>query len=83
MYRNPTFVGSGPDCQIYLFKDPKVGRRHAAIHIVPGGFELENLPLGEQTLVNGSPVTRARLRNGDKIQIGATALVLQEKSPAA
>ena len=58
LYRNPTFLGSGPDCQIYLFKDPQVGRRHAAIHIIPGGFELEDLPLGEPTYVNGKPVNR-------------------------
>jgi len=82
LYRNPTFLGSGPDCQIYLFKDPQVGRRHAAIHIVPGGFELEDLPLGTSTLVNGKPVQRARLRNGDRIQIGSTALLFQEKTPA-
>ena len=82
LYRNPTFLGSGPDCQIYLFKDPQVGRRHAAIHIVPGGFELEDLPLGTSTLVNGKAVQRARLRNGDRIQIGSTALVFQEKTPA-
>lgn len=83
LYRNPTFVGSGPDCQIYLFKDPKVGRRHAAIHIVPGGFEVEDLPLGDPTYVNGKTVARSRLRNGDHIQIGATSLVFQEKTPAA
>jgi hypothetical protein len=82
LYRSPTFVGSGPDCQIYLFRDPKVGRRHAAIHIVPGGFELEDLPLGEPTFVNGKAVNRSRLRNGDRIQIGSTLLVFQEKVPA-
>ncbi len=79
LYRNPTFIGSGPECQIYLFKDSKVGRRHAALHIVAGGFELENLPLGATTFVNGKPVERARLRNGDKIQIGATSFSFQEK----
>lgn len=83
LYRNPTFVGSGPDCQIYLFKDPKVGRRHAALHIVPGGFEIEDLPLGAPTLINGKPVTRQRLRSGDRIQIGSTQLLFQEKTPAA
>ena len=83
LYRNPTFVGSGPDCQIYLFRDPKVGRRHAAIHIVPGGFELEDLPLGEPTFINGKQVARTRMRNGDRIQVGATQLVFQERAPAA
>lgn len=83
LYRNPTFIGAGPDCQIYLFKDPKVGRRHAAIHIVPGGYELEDLPLGSDTLLNGKPSKRSRLKNGDRIQIGSTLLVFMEKAQAA
>jgi hypothetical protein len=81
LYRNPTFIGSGPDCQIYLFKDNNVGRRHAAIHLVPGGFELEDLPLGAPTVINGKPAKRARLRHGDRISIGATTFLFQEKKP--
>lgn len=79
LYRNPTFIGSGPECPIYLFRDPQVGKRHAAIHIVPGGFELENLPLGGETLVNGKPITRSRLRGGDEIGVGITRFVFHEK----
>jgi hypothetical protein len=82
LYRNPTFIGAGPDCQIYLFKDPKVGKRHAAIHIVPGGYELEDLPLGVPTLINGKAAKRTRLKNGDRVQIGATQLVFMEKRQA-
>lgn len=79
LYRNPTFVGSAPMSHIYLFRDPQVGRRHAAIFQVVGGYEIENLPLGGPTLVNGQPVTRARLRRGDRIGIGRTTLVFDEK----
>ena len=82
LYRNPTFIGSGPECPIYLFKDPQVGRRHAAVHVVADGFELENLPLGAATLVNGRPITRARLRNGDEVQVGGTRFRFQEKVKA-
>ena len=80
LYRNPTFIGSAPDSQIYLFKDPKVGRRHAALHLVHGGVDIEDLPLGSQTFVNGVPVTRARLHNGDQITIGASMFLFQEKT---
>ena len=82
LYRNPTFIGSSPDCQIYLFKDKKVGRRHAAIHIVKGGFEIEDLPLGASTVVNNKPVKRTRLRHGDRVTIGATCFLFQEKAQA-
>ena len=80
LYRNPTFIGSAPDSQIYLFKDPKVGRRHAALHLVHGGVDIEDLPLGTQTFVNGLPVTRSRLHNGDQITIGASMFLFQEKT---
>src|SRR5207249_2029934 len=76
-----TYIGSSPDCEIYLFKDRQVGPRHAALHLVPGGFELEDLPLGQSTLVNGKPVTRVRLRHGDRISIGCTSFLFQEKRP--
>jgi hypothetical protein len=80
LYRNPTFIGSGPECPIYLFRDGSVGKRHAALHIVPGGFEIENLPLGGETKINGKPVNRTRLRAGDEIQVGMTTFVFQEKT---
>ncbi|HXE55791.1 MAG TPA: FHA domain-containing protein [Tepidisphaeraceae bacterium] len=79
LYRNPTYIGSSPDCQIYLFRDAKVGKRHAALHLVPGGIELEDLPLGTPTLVNGAAVSRSRLRNGDRISIGTTQFLFQQK----
>jgi len=79
LYRNPTYIGSAPECQIFLFKDPRVGRRHAAVHIVPGGFEIEDLPLGGRTMVNGKSIARARLHNGDRVQVGSTTFVFQEK----
>jgi hypothetical protein len=82
LYRSPTFVGSSPQCEIYLFRDPMIGKRHAAIHIVPGGYEIENLPMGSQTLVNGRPIARVRLRNGDQVQVGGSCLVFQEREKA-
>ena len=84
LYRDPTFIGSALSCHIYLFRDPAVGKRHAAVHIVPGGFEIENLPLGSGTLVNQEQVVgRRRLRNNDQITIGSTTMTFQEKTKAA
>jgi hypothetical protein len=79
IYRNPTFIGSSPHCEIYLFKDFKVGPRHAALHILPGGYDIEDLGTGSKTIINGRPVRRARLRNGDQIRIGSTAFTFQER----
>ncbi|MCS7032689.1 MAG: FHA domain-containing protein, partial [Phycisphaerae bacterium] len=79
LYRNPTYIGAHPSCHIFLWKDPQVGKRHAAIHILPGAIELENLPLGGATLVNGRAVQRARLRAGDRIQIGRTVFEFHDR----
>jgi hypothetical protein len=79
IYRNPTNIGSSPQCEIYLFKDPQIAPQHAAIHTVTGGFELEDLGSHTGTFVNGRPVRRCRLSNNDQIQIGGTTFVYQEK----
>jgi hypothetical protein len=80
LYRNPTYIGSAPDCQIYIFKDPQVGRRHAAVHLQKGRIEIEDLPLGAATIVNGTPIARRRLRDGDQIRIGGTSFLFQERN---
>jgi hypothetical protein len=79
LYRNPTYIGSAANCEIYLFKDRRIGRRHAAIRQIPGGFELENLPLGEATFLNDRAIERTKLFNGDRIRIGGTEFMFQEK----
>lgn len=79
LYRNPTIIGSSPQCEIYLFKDPQVGPRHAAIHVVGRSFEIESLHHATGTFVNGQPISRTRLSQGDQVQIGGTAFVFQEK----
>lgn len=82
LYRNPTFVGSAPMSHIYLFRDSEVGRRHAAIFRQENGYEIENLPLGGPTLVNNRPVTRAKLRSGDRVRIGRSLFLFEEKRSA-
>jgi hypothetical protein len=79
LYRNPTYIGSAPDCQIFLFRDKKVGLRHAAIHLLKGRIEIEDLPLGAPTYINREPIHRQRLRHNDQIAIGSTVFVFQEK----
>jgi len=79
LYRNPTVIGSSPQCEIYLFKDPQIAPAHAAIRLLPGGFELEDLHSATGTFINGQIVQRQRLKHNDQVQIGATRLVFQEK----
>lgn len=80
LYKNPTTIGSSPQCEIYLFKDVNVAPQHAAIRQVPQGYEIEDLGTTTGTFVNGSPVRRVRLSNNDQIQIGGTTFSFQEKT---
>jgi hypothetical protein len=80
IYRTPTYIGAHPSCHIYLWKDQQVGKRHAAVHLSATGVEIENLPLGGATLLNGKTVQqRTRLRDGDRLQVGRTVFEFHER----
>lgn len=83
LYKDTTYIGSSPQCEIYLFKDTAISPRHAAIHRKGNSFELEDLRSATGTYVNGSPQSRVRIKSNDRIQIGGTVLVFLERSRGA
>jgi pSer/pThr/pTyr-binding forkhead associated (FHA) protein len=70
-------VGRLAECQIRL-SDANVSRRHAAFIPVDDGWAVTDLDSTNGTYVNGERVKRARLRDGDVIEIGLTRLVYHE-----
>jgi len=81
LYRSPTYIGSSPQCEIYLFKDPEVAPRHASVTRLPGGqgYEIKDMQSTTGTIVNGARISRTRLKHNDQIQIGSTIFVFQER----
>ena len=79
LYRNPTVIGSSPKTEIYLFKDPTVAPRHAAINSIGGEFLLSAIN-GATVLLNGRPVRQQRLRNGDQIRVGNTIFLFGSRA---
>lgn len=79
VYKNPTLIGSSPKCEVYLFKDLAIEPFHAAIHTIRDGYELEDKDTAAGTLVNGHPIKRKRLANGDLIQIGEARFIYSER----
>lgn len=79
VFNNPTVLGSSPQCDVYLFKDEAIAPKHAAIHIVRDGYELEDISGTSGVYVNGRQVRRQRLVNGDRIQVGQVELVYTER----
>lgn len=78
LYRNPTVIGSSPKCEIYLFKDPTVAARHAAINGLGGKFIVTALG-GATVLVNGTPAHQQTLKNGDTIKVGSTLFFFEAR----
>lgn len=70
-------VGRLADCQIQL-ADANISRRHAAFVRLEDGWAIEDLESTNGTRLNGSPVTRARLHDGDVVEMGVSRLVFHE-----
>jgi hypothetical protein len=69
-------VGRSRDCDIVL-EAPEVSRRHCRIVHEDGGVFVEDLGSVQGTRLNGSPVTRARLRDGDRLEIARELFQVQ------
>ena len=70
-------IGRSRDCSIFL-EDLAVSRHHATIRqLSDSSYELEDHHSATGTFVNGQPVTRCQLREGDIVQIGANRLTFR------
>jgi hypothetical protein len=68
-----TLVGRDGDCLVVL-DEASVSRRHAKIVFHDRKPEIVDLSSSVGTVVNGKPIERALLRDGDQIQIGGCLL---------
>lgn len=65
-------IGRSRDCDIFV-EDLTVSRHHATIEeCAPGAYEIVDNKSATGTLVNGRPVKRHKLQEGDVIQVGNT-----------
>ncbi len=67
-------VGRGDEADVKI-DDAGVSRIHCRFVRRSDAFYVEDLGSTNGTLLNGSRVTSAELRSGDRVQIGATAIV--------
>jgi len=70
-------VGRVAACAIRL-SDANASREHAAFIHVGEGWAIEDLDSTNGTLLNGEPVARASLHDGDVIEVGLTRLTFHE-----
>jgi pSer/pThr/pTyr-binding forkhead associated (FHA) protein len=76
-----TVIGRASDCQIVL-KSAEVSKRHCRILIQDGNVEVEDLESVNGTLVNGKPIRRVRLHNGDTLEVGDHSFSVKVFRPA-
>ncbi len=67
--RNTVILGRTEEADICI-SDPSVSARHARIVNWSHGVEIEDLDSTNGTFVGGQRVTRARLKNGDRVALG-------------
>jgi hypothetical protein len=79
LFRDTTALGSSPKADIYLFKDDAIEPRHATITNRAGRFEIEDCNTPDGTYVNGIPINRTVLSDGDQIVLGKTVLEFSMK----
>ena len=59
-----------------VINDPMVSKRHAAIQVINGKLMLIDLHSTNGTTLNNEPVTQRELKQGDRIGVGQTVLVV-------
>jgi diguanylate cyclase (GGDEF)-like protein len=69
----PILIGRAGDCALAL-PHPSVSRQHCRIWHEDGHYLIEDLASTNRTFLNGKPVTRAELRDGDQISVGSNAI---------
>ena len=74
-YDREIHIGRGSDLDMVLVED-MVSRRHARITTHNGEFTIEDLGSTNGTFVNGEKITRAKLRDGDRILVGTSIIKL-------
>lgn len=67
-------IGRANHCDLPI-EDDLVSRHHCKIILAPDGAELVDLASTNGTLLNGRKVERAKLKEGDQIQVGAITIL--------
>jgi hypothetical protein len=79
LLKEVTVIGRGADADLRL-ADTGVSRAHAELALAGDTAVLTDLRSTNGTSVNGDPITRATLADGDRIRVGGTTLVFRSSA---
>jgi len=76
----PVTIGRSADCVIQIH-DSKISRLHCEVRTTPDGCFVRDLGSKNGTFVNGARISEARLRDGDRLQVGLAQLLFRCEAP--
>jgi hypothetical protein len=79
IFRDTMNIGASPKSEIYLFNDPGVAATHATLRVIGDETEIMARDSVQPLMVNRNVVKTARLRQGDRITIGSTSFVFEQR----
>jgi Inner membrane component of T3SS, cytoplasmic domain len=79
IFRDTMNIGASPRSEIYLFNDDQVAPTHATLRVIGDETEIAARDKVHPLLINGQNVRASRLRHGDRIQIGQTSFVFEQR----
>jgi hypothetical protein len=74
LHRNTSLIGRVETADVAI-SDASVSARHARIINATRGFEIEDLGSTNGTVIGGQRITRAPLRNGDRVTVGSVDFI--------
>ena len=77
--RKTVYIGRRRDSDLVL-RDKTADTRQAVIYWEGDRYKINNLSSRTPTKVNGRPITKQNLGNGNTIQMGRTKLIFREKT---
>jgi serine/threonine protein kinase len=80
LFNQTTVIGRASDCDVVL-KASDVSKRHCRIHIEGDEVVIEDLGSANGTCVNGQPVKRARLCDGDELEVAGHVFRVRVPAP--
>ncbi len=75
----PILIGRAPACDIILH-DASISSRHARLEREAGAWFLSDLDSSNGTLVNGQPIRRAPIQEGDILTLGDEELIFRDNA---
>lgn len=79
IFRDTMNIGASPRSEIYLFNDPGVAATHATLRVIGDETEITARDRVHPLIVNQNAIKNARLRHGDRITIGSTSFVFEQR----